>query len=89
MSKSKWKIFSCSKQLLVLAALNQKTKEQITVVARNLCILKNFVGQKFAVYNGRMFVFVQVNCEMVGYKFGDFAITTVQARYLDKREKRK
>ncbi|HTG37741.1 MULTISPECIES: 30S ribosomal protein S19 [unclassified Sphingomonas] len=43
--------------------------------SRRSTILPSFVGLTFNVYNGRKFVPVSVNEEMVGMKLGEFAPT--------------
>ncbi len=43
--------------------------------SRRSTILPQFVGLTFSVYNGRKFVPVSVNEEMVGMKLGEFAPT--------------
>lgn len=43
--------------------------------SRRSTILPQFVGLTFGVYNGKKFVPVSVNEDMVGHKFGEFAPT--------------
>ena len=45
--------------------------------SRRSTILPQFVGLTFNVYNGRKFVPVSVNEEMVGMKLGEFAPTRI------------
>ena len=47
----------------------------IKIWSRRSTILPQFVGLTFNVYNGRKFVPVSVNEEMVGMKLGEFAPT--------------
>ena len=49
--------------------------EIIKIWARRSTILPQFVGLTFNVYNGRKFVPVSVNEDMVGMKLGEFAPT--------------
>ena len=49
--------------------------EVIRTWSRRSTILPQFVGLTFNVYNGRKFVPVSVNEEMVGMKLGEFAPT--------------
>ena len=51
------------------------TKKPIKTWSRRSTILPQFVGLTFNVYNGRKFVPVSVNEEMVGMKLGEFAPT--------------
>ena len=57
--------------------------------SRRSTILPQFVGLTFNVYNGRKFVPVSVNEEMVGMKLGEFAPTrTFHGHAADKKGKR-
>ena len=47
----------------------------INIWSRRSTVLPQFVGLTFGVYNGKKFVPVQVNEQMVGHKFGEFAPT--------------
>ena len=50
-------------------------KDVIKTWSRRSTILPQFVGLTFNVYNGRKFVPVSVNEDMVGMKLGEFAPT--------------
>jgi small subunit ribosomal protein S19 len=57
--------------------------------SRRSTILPQFVGLTFNVYNGRKFVPVSVNEDMVGMKLGEFAPTrTFHGHASDKKGKR-
>ena len=43
--------------------------------SRRSTILPQFVGLTFGVYNGKKFIPVAVNEDMIGHKFGEFAPT--------------
>jgi small subunit ribosomal protein S19 len=63
--------------------------EVIKVWSRRSTILPQFVGLTFNVYNGRKFVPVSVNEDMVGMKLGEFAPTrTFHGHASDKKGKR-
>ena len=49
--------------------------EVIKIWSRRSTILPQFVGLTFNVYNGRKFIPVSVNEDMVGMKLGEFAPT--------------
>ena len=49
--------------------------EVIKMWSRRSTVLPQFVGLTFNVYNGRKFVPVSVNEDMVGMKLGEFAPT--------------
>ena len=57
------------------AARSSGRKDVIKTWSRRSTILPQFVGLTFNVYNGRKFVPVSVNEEMVGMKLGEFAPT--------------
>ena len=50
-------------------------KEVIKTWSRRSTILPQFVGLTFGVYNGKKFVPVSVNENMVGHKLGEFSPT--------------
>ena len=50
-------------------------KEVIKTWSRRSTIFPEFVGNTFAVHNGKEFVPVYVTEDMVGHKFGEFAPT--------------
>ena len=57
--------------------------------SRRSTILPQFVGLTFNVYNGRKFIPVAVNEDMVGHKLGEFAPTrTFHGHAADKKGKR-
>lgn len=51
------------------------SKKVIRTWARRSTIPPEFVGHTFAVYNGRKFIPVYVDENMVGHKLGEFAPT--------------
>ena len=64
-------------------------RSPIKTWSRRSTILPNFVGLTFNVYNGRKFIPVSVNEEMVGMKLGEFAPTrTYLGHGADKKAKR-
>jgi small subunit ribosomal protein S19 len=62
-------------QAKVEKAVAIKDKKPIKTWSRRSTILPSFVGLTFNVYNGRKFVPVSVNEDMVGMKLGEFAPT--------------
>lgn len=50
-------------------------KKVIKTWSRRSTVLPDMVGMTFAVHNGRKFIPVYVTENMVGHKFGEFAIT--------------
>jgi|TARA_R110002072_G_scaffold187425_1_gene344163 small subunit ribosomal protein S19 len=64
--------------------------EIIKTWSRRSTIMPQFVGLTFGVYNGKKFLPVLVNENMVGHKFGEFAPTrTYYGHTADKKAKRK
>jgi len=65
-------------------------KEVIKTWSRRSTILPQFVGVTFGVYNGKKFVPVAVNEDMVGHKLGEFAPTRTFTGHTagDKKAKR-
>ena len=63
--------------------------EVIKTWSRRSTILPQFVGLTFSVYNGRKFVPVSINEDMVGMKLGEFAPTrSFPGHAADKKGKR-
>lgn len=65
-------------QKLLKKALAQKQKGVATPIktwARDCQIPPDFVGQRFAVHNGKNFIEVFVTEAMVGHRLGEFAPT--------------
>ncbi|WP_185853150.1 30S ribosomal protein S19 [Blattabacterium cuenoti] len=59
----------------VLINLKSEKKTVIKTWSRPSTILPDFVGQTFAVHNGKQFVSVYVTENMIGHKLGEFAPT--------------
>ncbi len=71
------------------AARASGRKDVIKIWSRRSTILPHFVGVTFGVHNGRKFVPVSVNEEMIGHKFGEFSPTrTYHGHGADKKAKR-
>ncbi len=71
------------------AARASTLNDVIKTWSRRSTILPQFVGLTFGVYNGRKFLPVQVNENMVGHKFGEFSPTrTFGGHSADKKAKR-
>ena len=66
------------------------SKAVIKTWSRRSTILPEFVGQTFAVHNGKKFIPVFVTENMVGHKLGEFAPTrTYYGHGADKKSTRK
>ncbi len=91
MARSVWKGPFVDGYLLKKAEKSRASgrNEAIKTWSRRSTILPQFVGLTFNVYNGRKFVPVSVNEEMVGMKLGEFAPTrTFHGHASDKKGKR-
>ncbi|MDB5718928.1 MAG: rpsS [Sphingomonas bacterium] len=77
MARSVWKGPFVDLHLLRKAQGAQEagTRAPIKTWSRRSTILPDFVGLTFSVHNGRKFVPVSVNEDMVGHKLGEFAPT--------------
>ncbi len=42
------------------------------------CIIPEFIGKVFEVYNGKRFIRLKVMEEMIGHKLGEFSLTRKQ-----------
>ena len=91
MSRSVWKGPFVDLNVLKKAETAQETgaRAPIKTWSRRSTILPSFVGLTFSVYNGRKFIPVSVNEDMVGMKLGEFAPTrTFNGHAADKKAKR-
>jgi len=76
-ARSVWKGPFVEGSLIKKAEKSRQTvrSEVIKTWSRRSTILPQFVGLTFNVYNGKKFIPVSVNEEMVGMKLGEFAPT--------------
>ena len=86
MTRSLWKgpFFHPS---LLKKTINKTNFKKIKVWSRNSTILKEFVGYQFEIHNGKNFITLKVNEEMIGHKFGEFASTRKIAIHKNKKRK--
>jgi small subunit ribosomal protein S19 len=90
-ARSVWKGPFVEGSLIKKAEKSRQTvrSEVIKTWSRRSTILPQFVGLTFGVYNGRKFLPVQVNENMVGHKFGEFSPTrTFTGHSADKKARR-
>ena len=91
MARSVWKGPFVDLHLLRKAEVAQDagTRSPIKTWSRRSTILPQFVGLTFTVHNGRKFVPVSVNEDMVGMKLGEYAPTSYfPGHAADKKGKR-
>lgn len=76
-------------QKKVDTAIAAGDRKMIKTWSRRSTITPEFVGQTFAVHNGRKFITVFVTENMVGHKLGEFSPTrTFHGHVADKKSKR-
>ena len=77
-----------NKSLLKKIVSNSKNESfSFKVWARSTIIIKDFVGLKLRIYNGREFIPLSIIPDMIGHKLGEFVPT--RARYEFKKKKKK
>ncbi|NOR47931.1 MAG: 30S ribosomal protein S19 [Methanosarcinaceae archaeon] len=50
-------------------------KDKIRTHYRNIIIMPYMIGKSFELYNGKSFLAVEIQPEMIGHRFGEFALT--------------
>lgn len=91
MARSAWKGPFVSGKLLKKADVARESGRHtiIKTWSRASTILPQFVGLTFGVYNGKKFLPVAVNEDMIGHKFGEFSPTrTYHGHGVDKKGKK-
>jgi small subunit ribosomal protein S19 len=66
-------------------AIEKNDKKVIKTWSRRSTILPEMVGLTFAVHNGRKFIPVYVNENMIGHKLGEFAPTRTFGGHPEKK----
>ena len=69
-------------------AIETGDKKVIKTWSRRSTIIPDAIGLTFAVHNGKKFMPVYVNENMIGHKFGEFALTRNYTGHGDKKKKR-
>lgn len=69
-------------------AIASNSKKPIKTWSRRSMVMPDMIGLTIAVHNGRVHIPVLVNENMVGHKFGEFALTrTFKGHTADKKSK--
>ncbi|MEZ4387492.1 MAG: 30S ribosomal protein S19 [Candidatus Krumholzibacteriia bacterium] len=69
-------------------ALNANSEKRVVKTwSRRSTVLPEFLGHTIAVHNGKQFVPVYVQENMVGHKFGEFAPTRTYRGHTSKKKK--
>jgi small subunit ribosomal protein S19 len=66
-----------------IGMMNEKTSKNksIRTHKRYVVITPQFVGKKVFVYNGKIFVPVEITIEMLGHRLGEFAVTRTKVKH--------
>jgi small subunit ribosomal protein S19 len=75
MSRSLKKGAYIDPKLLKKIEANKDAKKPIKTWARSSTIIPEMIGMVFQVHNGRLFIDVAVNENMIGHKLGEFSPT--------------
>ena len=70
----------------VFKALDAGSQAPIKTRDRSCTIIPDFVGLKFLVHNGRNYVPVFIQAEMVGHKLGMYALTRLFKQHAGDRK---
>ena len=57
--------------------------------SRRSVILPQFIDQNFEIHNGKQFIKLKVSEDMVGHKFGEFALTRKKPRHIVPKGRKK
>ena len=91
MPRSIWKgPYVCASLLKKIKKAKKESRNTvINTWSRSSTILPNFIGMTIAVYNGRKFIPVLINEDMIGQKLGEYSPTrTYYGHGADKKSKR-
>lgn len=66
-----------------------KTYTRQNVWSRRSTILPKNIDKNYFIYNGKNFIPIKISEEMVGHKFGEFAITRKKPIHKSSKKKRK
>jgi len=64
----------------------QKNKQKVKTTSRNSIILPFLVGKIIQVYNGKFYIPLMLNEDMVGHKIGEFIPTRLRHIYKIKKK---
>ncbi len=67
--------FTDIEKKLIKKTKQSKPNQFIKTHARDMIVLPDFVGKRFGIHNGKEFVAVDIQKEMIGHRLGEFAQT--------------
>lgn len=65
-----------------LSSKRNQLKGSSKIWSRRSVILPQFIDRTFEIHNGKQFIKLKVSEEMVGHKFGEFALTRKKPRHV-------
>ena len=71
------------------SVLQHSFDKRINIWSRRSVIIPQFINQQVYIYNGKTFISLLVTEDMVGHKFGEFAMTRKRALHKKKVKKKK
>ena len=70
-----------------IVSSKKNIKSKIKVWSRRSLIIPEFLDQSFEIYNGKTFIALKVNEDMIGHKFGEFSSTRKKTIHKNKLKK--
>ena len=58
-----------------------RNKKSVRTHQRDLVVVPEMVGMRIQIYNGKAFISVDIIWEMLGHKFGEFALTRTRVKH--------
>jgi ribosomal protein S19 len=62
-----------------------KKKKWMKITNKNLTILPEYSNYSVSIYNGKIFINLEINDKMIGFKFGEFINTRKKHIYKKKK----
>jgi len=84
MNRSLWKNTFIDNHLFKIINSNKKI---INIYSRRSIIYPFFINKKVNIYNGKTFITRIITSDMIGHKFGEFALTRQLYLYKNKKKK--
>lgn len=82
MTRSLWKGIFIDNSLVKIT-----NKKLVKVYSRRSVIYPQYLNKKVKIYNGNKFITIKITDNMIGHKFGEFALT--RQMYIFKGKKKK
>jgi len=61
--------------------VDSKNKKKIYILNKNFTILPKYLSKTVFIYNGKKFIKLLIQENMIGYKFGEFIHTRAKYKY--------